>query len=321
MSELKTEIDVKKKYVESVTGLKYDDVMSKWVNMFRREPKEIMVLSLFKNFDLKFFKFLENTLFIDFFKSSFRFKIAFLKLYEEYYGNIIVKVDGVEKPFSEEYNSLFKSFYSEQLKIRFQLLYRLERAKVRTNMKFINQKIALKKKKDTIFNERSEFSFFSPKIFNIKNLKIEILRKDDYSGFDLGYQVLCCQRFNDAAETCIIAGYKKYNYSFLKISKNDKIIAHSLIFCKRDNIVIDSIETFGSTYFEDLNVAYKYIVDYFEVVYPKFNIIIGNTLNLPYLMENFEYKLVHRLGDTVDNREIYSDIKRKTPYFKKGKVI
>lgn len=73
----------------------------------------------------------------------------------------------------------------------------------------------------------------------------EMIPKSDIRGLIAGNATNCCQRIGGVGSTCVTYGATKKNSAFFIISKNNRIVAQSWVWMKKDQLTFDNIETLG----------------------------------------------------------------------------
>lgn len=102
------------------------------------------------------------------------------------------------------------------------------------------------------------------------NLTMHMLKPDDYRNFLVGYDTFCCQRWDDAGETCV---YKYTTDPFagcVVIERGDKIVAQGFVWTDElnDTFVFDNVELANDRevqQFSDLFAAYAQALPYANV--------------------------------------------------------
>lgn len=102
------------------------------------------------------------------------------------------------------------------------------------------------------------------------NLTMHMLKADDYRNFLVGYDTFCCQRWDDAGETCV---YKYTTDPFaacVVIERGDKIVAQGFVWTDElnDTFVFDNVELANDRdvqQFSDLFAAYAQALPYANV--------------------------------------------------------
>lgn len=102
------------------------------------------------------------------------------------------------------------------------------------------------------------------------NLKMRMLKADDYRNFLVGYDTHCCQHYGDAGESCV---YKYTTDPFaacVVIERGDKIVAQGFVWTDeaKDTFVFDNVELDNDRdvqQFSDLFAAYAKALPYANV--------------------------------------------------------